>query len=192
MNIINIHDFNLSYDSVQLFKNFNFSVEKGKSVGVFGPTGTGKTSLLNKIIEDYISKYKIAYVFQDNKLLENFSVKKNIILPLKNIFPKEECDKKVADILDFVNLKNMEDKKVSVLSGGEHQRVNIARAFAYVSAAKCNILLMDEPFSAQDDVNRENLINLTKKIATENNVTTVVVSHNRDDLDKLCDYVIDL
>ena len=190
--IIDISNFSLSYGSVQLFNNFNLHVKKGECVGISGPTGTGKTSLLNKIVCDYIKIYKIAYVFQDNRLLEDISVKKNIMIPLKNILKKEECEKVTSDILKLVNLEYKINNKTAFLSGGEHQRLNIARAFAYGAACPCDILIMDEPFSAQDNANRSNLIKLTKKICEENKITSLVVSYNRDDLIELCSYIVEL
>lgn len=191
-NIIEIKNYNLSYGDVELFSDFNFTVARGSFVGIYGPTGKGKTTLLNKIVNDYIKNYKIAYVFQDNKLLEMFSVKKNIMIPLKNILSKDLCEKEVSHILSEVNLQGKENEKVSVLSGGEHQRVNIARALSYVRSAHCDILIMDEPFSAQDDENRNILINLTKSVSRETGVTGVIVSHNKSDLENLCDEIIDL
>lgn len=191
-NFIEIKNFNLSYGKVSIFSDFNFYVPKGRCIGIFGPTGTGKTSLLNKIVDDYIKEYKIAYIFQDNKLIENLTVKKNIMLPLESFMKKDNATETVKNIINLVNLKEKINEKASVLSGGEKQRVNIARAFAYGKSAPCEILLMDEPFSAQDEENRCNLIELTKKICKENHITSVVVSHNRNDLDMLCDNVIDL
>lgn len=186
---IKINNFNLSYGNVSLFSDFSFSVPLGKCGGLFGPTGTGKTSLLNKIVDDYISKYKIAYIFQDNKLIEKLTVIKNVMIPLENLMGKKEAEYKSKKILKLVNLEEKAEEKVRVLSGGERQRVNIARAFAFVEYGKAEILLMDEPFSAQDEENREELIKLTKKIFSEKKVTSVLVSHNHNDMERLCNFV---
>ena len=185
--VIDIKDFNLSYNSVVLFNHFNFQVKKGQCAGIFGPTGTGKTSLLNKIVEDYLKKENISYIFQDNKLIEDLSVFENIFIPLKNKFPKTEAEKRASFFIKKLNLVSKKNEKVKVLSGGEKQRVNIARAFAYPRS----LLLMDEPFSAQDSENKKNIINMTKKICNDNNITSVIVSHERDDLNSLCDFIID-
>lgn len=186
MKIIDINNYNLSYGPVEIFDNFNFSVEKGEVIGLYGHTGCGKTSLLNKIINDYIGKYKISCVFQDNKLIENLSVIKNIELPLENLFSKDIANNKAVQFLKLFNINNKAEEKAGVLSGGEKQRVNLARAFAY----PCDIMLMDEAFSSQDDGQRENLIKICVKLIKERNITSVIVSHNMQELEKMCDSVV--
>ena len=186
--IINIENFNLSYDGNVLYNNFNFSLTKGQIVGISGPTGCGKTSLLNKIVEDYIDKYKISYVFQDDKLIKDISSFENILLPLDNIYSKEEARKIATNSIKLFDLENRKDVKVSVLSGGEKQRVNLARAFSY----PCDILLMDEPFSSQDEKHKQKLIEFSKKTIKEKEISAIIVSHNKDELSTLCDYIIEL
>lgn len=184
--MINIKNFNLSFGQNHIFANFNFHVEKGQIVGIYGPTGSGKTSLLNKIVEDYISKYKISYVFQDNKLLENLSVEKNILIPIEKLFSKGDARGRALESLKLFQLEHKSEEKVSVLSGGEKQRCNLGRAFAY----PCEIMLLDEPFSAQDDGQRERLLSLCKDFLKEKGITSIVVSHNIKELEKLCDKIV--
>ena len=184
--IIEIKHYNLTYGHVNIFNDFDFVLEKNEIVGLYGPTGCGKTSLLNKIIEDYINIYKISYVFQDNRLLDNLTVMKNITLPLENIMKKADCESRAGEILQLLDLGNKISDKTSVLSGGERQRVNIGRALVY----PCDILLMDEPFSAQDNSHRNKIIELTKKLILDKGISAVIVSHNKDDLYTLCNRII--
>ena len=187
-NIINIENYNLSYDGNELYKDFSFKLEKGKIAGVFGPTGCGKTSLLNKIVEDYINQYKISYVFQDNKLIKDISPLLNISLPLENIYEKDEALKIAEKFIKTFDLDNRKSSKTRVLSGGEKQRVNLARAFSY----PCDILLMDEPYSSQDEKHKSFLIDYTKKIIKERNISAVIVSHNKEELNSICDFIIEI
>ena len=187
-NIINIKNYNLTYDGNVLYKDFSFKLEKGQIAGIFGPTGCGKTTLLNKIVEDYNNKYKISYVFQDNKLIKDISPLLNICLPLENIYDKAEAIKIADTFIKTFDLDSRKNAKTRILSGGEKQRVNLARAFSY----PCDILLMDEPFSSQDEKHKSILIEYTKKTINERNISAVIVSHNREELNSICDFIIEI
>ena len=186
--IIKIENFNLSYGDIVLYKDFNFLLNQGEIIGVFGPTGCGKTSLLNKIVEDYIGIYKISYVFQDNKIIKDITTYKNISLPIEKFYDEKKLEEKVNKALTVFDLVNRKNTKTEVLSGGEKQRVNLCRAFCY----PCDIMLMDEPFSSQDEKHKQSLIEYCKKEIKKRNITSVIVSHNRNELESLCDSVIDL
>lgn len=182
--LIDIKNFTLKYEQKILFSNFSLSLKNAESVGIFGPTGAGKTSLLNKIINDYADKIKISCAFQDNCLIEEHSVFKNILLPLQNQMSETDAKEKVntwCQKLDLLQLQNTLCKK---LSGGEKQRTNLARAFAYDG----ELFLFDEPFSSQD----ENHKNLIKKqiLQLRNQKTLLIVSHNKNDLEQLCDRIV--
>ena len=187
-NIIDIKNYNLTYDGNELYKDFSFKLEKGQIAGIFGPTGCGKTTLLNKIVEDYSKEYKISYVFQDDKLIKDISPLLNIALPLHNVYEKDKALKIAEEYIKIFDLENRKTTKTRVLSGGEKQRVNLARAFSY----PCDILLMDEPYSSQDETHKDFLIDYTKKTLKEKNITAVIVSHNKEELKSLSDFIIEI
>ena len=174
---------------VDVLKNLNFAINKPKSVGIIGPSGSGKTSLLNIIglIEkpkfgsyffknsnclDFSNtektefrKKNIGYIFQNNQLLEDFNVQENVALPLilNGESYKISC-KKALNFLKLFGLENRMSFKPGLLSGGEQQRVAVARAMIKLPS----ILLADEPTGSLDDNNAELIFNyiidLSKKI----------------------------
>ena len=157
---------------VNIFKNLDFKINEPKNIGIIGPSGSGKTSLLNIIglIEKPKSgkyffnnldcldlsnlrktefrKKNIGYIFQNNQLLEDFNVQENVALPL--ILNGENYNKACDKARNFLRLFSLEKRmtfKPGVLSGGEQQRVAVARAMI----KKPSILLADEPTGSLDD-----------------------------------------
>ncbi len=149
----------------------------GKVTGFFGPTGSGKTTRLNQIAEEYSDKYKISYAFQDNRLLPDLSVIRNISLPLENFVVKKNAEEIAEKWIKAFDLSLHKNRKTKVLSGGEAQRVNLARAFAWDG----DIFLLDEPFSSQDEKHKDIIKNLIKELIVQKK-TLIVVSHNKQDL----------
>lgn len=194
-----------------LFKNFNLVIgengDKGDSpdvngdrLGIYAPTGTGKTSLFNWIagimpqgdalqIEGKLEKSEkltISYVFQEPRLIPSVTVLKNVMLPLERAGGnskggKKEAEEKARAMLEKLFLGDKLDSMPEKLSGGEKQRASIARAFAYPG----KLLLMDEPFHSQDDEKRRLLIEITKKLVEEEKRTFIIISHNKEDLEEL-------
>lgn len=212
MDILRIEDLSivLKQDNKNLFKNFNLSVSEGEIIGIFAQTGSGKSTLLNVIsginlsdnfivqgkIEvnqnnqnnqnnDNNEKTGISYVFQDNRLLKNLSVIENINLVLKK--SEKESKNKIETLLEKLWLEEKINEKVKNLSGGEKQRVSIARAFAYPS----KLLLMDEPFSSQDEGKKSQLIEITKNIIEKEKRCAIIVSHNKKELEQICTSIIE-
>ncbi len=148
----------------------------GKVTGFFGPTGSGKTTRLNQIAEEYSDKYKISYAFQDNRLLPDLSVIRNISLPLENFVVKKNAEEIAEKWIKAFDLSLQKNRKTKVLSGGEAQRVNLARAFAWNGD-----ILLDEPFSSQDEKHKDIIKNLIKELIAQKK-TLIVVSHNKQDL----------
>lgn len=200
MNSLSVNNLSMSIDQNVLFEGVSFNLTGGQIIGFNAPTGKGKTSLLNfiagimddsscivngQILRDYS---KVSYVFQELNLLKNESVLKNVMLPVEKIFGKKEAESKALNILRLVNIDNKCDSKVKNLSGGEKQRVAIARAFLYPG----ELLLLDEPFSSQDEQKKNHLIELTKEIVKSENRMCIVVSHNKEDFEKLGAQIIKL
>lgn len=198
--LLQIENLKITQAENPLFENFNLTVNEKDVIGIFAPTGTGKTTLLNyiagilpdskgikingKII--FEKEKRISYVFQESRLLENLTVLKNLILPLQNIMENEETERKSLNMLEKVDLLNKRNQLTKKLSGGEKQRVSIARAFVYPG----DILLLDEPFHSQDEQKRAKLLELTKQIIQNENRGAIIVSHLKSDLDFLCTKII--
>ena len=197
--LLQIENLTIMQEENTLFRNFNLSVADNDRLGIFAPTGTGKTTLLNwladimpqnaerngiiktqgKLIKQ--EKLTISYVFQEPRLIPSVSVLKNVTLPVEKMYGKEKACEKAAVILEKLFLKDKLNSMPEKLSGGEKQRVAIARAFIYPG----KLLLMDEPFHSQDDEKRNMLIEFTKEIIKTENRALIIISHNKSDLDKL-------
>ena len=187
-----------------LFQNFNLTIgekgDKGERLGIYAPTGTGKTTLLNWIagimpqgdsiqIEGKLEKSEkltVSYVFQEPRLIPSVSVLKNVMLAVEKVGAiveggKKKATEKARAMLEMVFLGDKLDCMPEKLSGGEKQRASIARAFAYPG----KLLLMDEPFHSQDDEKRRLLIEITKELIDKENRALIIISHNKDDLERL-------
>ena len=183
----------------------NKKINKGDFLTLFGKSGSGKTTLLRilagletpksgKIVVDkeiwFDSSKKInlapqkrdvGFVFQDYALFPNMSVKKNLEFALKN---KNEI-KKVDEILEIMEIKNLSNMKPELLSGGQKQRVALARTLM----TKPKILLLDEPLSALDTTMRLKLQDELSLIHQKFNITSILVSHDISEVFKLSNRV---
>jgi molybdate transport system ATP-binding protein len=184
------------------------AIEKGQFVSLYGPSGAGKTSVLRMLAgflqpeNGYIKtddelwysyderinirpqQRKIGFVFQDYALFPNMNVKENIAFALA----KGESKKIVDELLELTGLTMLGNKKIQTLSGGQQQRVALARAIA----KKPQLLLLDEPLSAIDNVMREQLQETLLNVHERYELTTIIVSHDVDEIIKLCDKIIQL
>ncbi len=191
---------------VNIFKNLDFKINEPKNIGIIGPSGSGKTSLLNIIglIEKPKSgkyffnnldcldlsnlrktefrKKNIGYIFQNNQLLEDFNVQENVALPL--ILNGENYNKACDKARNFLSLFSLEKRmtfKPGVLSGGEQQRVAVARAMI----KKPSILLADEPTGSLDDNTAEIVFKYITDLSKKNNTLTIIATHNTKFIKKL-------
>ncbi len=174
--------------------NINLEVKEGEYLVILGPTGTGKTVIL-EIIAGLINSNKgsimyrgeditnyspenrsMAMVYQDYMLFPHLNVKKNISFGLKtnNSYKNEVINKKVKKMTDLFGISHLLNRDVNTLSGGEKQRVALARALI----TSPEVLLLDEPLSALDPGTAENLIDELKKIHKKLGTTTLHVTHN--------------
>ena len=182
----------------------SLNIDCNKVTGIVGENGAGKTTLLNIIAgldREYEGKIlyggqtlnkniqkEITLIFQKPKLL-NRSVYKTIAYPLEiRKIKKNEQEENINNILNKLDIYNLKDMNASKLSGGEQQKVSIARAMVF----KPKILMLDEPTSNIDSdsiniIERE-LLNYRKR----EKATILIITHNKEQADKLCDNIITL
>ena len=182
--------------------DFNFKLIDRKIIGVIGKSGSGKSTLFSLIAGLLMPKSGTIYfegknitnlkpsdrnitiMFQDYNNFNHLSVFENIILGVDSNMKKTTNNLvKVNNILKKVSLKIDINKKVSDLSGGEQQRVTIARCLL----RKKSLLLLDEPFNALDPGLRKNLYEDIKKISCNNKITTLISSHLIDEMRNVTD-----
>ncbi len=184
-----------------VINNTSLLVESGDSVAITGPSGVGKSTLLNIISGlDYPDKGEIFFndlcfsnlsssqktefrlqnislVFQSHNLLNDFNVIENILLPLMyKGLSKKQAIKIALESLEHVNMINHESSSISTLSGGEAQRVGIARAISMQS----KIILADEPTGNLDNESSSSILTYLTDVCVEKNITLVVVSHDNN------------
>lgn len=160
--------------------------------GVFGESGSGKTTLLRCIAgleksvsndERPIHKRQIGYVFQEPQLFEHLSVRKNIEYGLRRC---GEPNVTVDDIVRLLELENLLARGTADLSGGEAQRVSIARALC----RSPKLILMDEPLSGLDQRRKEEIFPYLDRLHAELSLPIVYVSHNIDEICRLGDHLL--
>ena len=188
---------NKSYGNREILKDFNLEIRKGEFLTIIGSSGSGKTTVL-KLINGLISptfgiiyvdgkdiskenqtllRRNIGYVIQGIGLFPHMTIRKNIayVPSLLNHRNKERTRKAVERLIDVVGLdRDMLDRYPAELSGGQRQRVGIARALA----ANPDILLMDEPFGAVDEITRKMLQSEIIRIHEQLGVTIVFITHD--------------
>ena len=188
-----------SYGNLKVLKGLDLHIEKGEFVSIVGASGSGKTTLLQllgtledtdsgKIIIDEKSiqklsekelaifrNQKIGFVFQFHNLLAEFSALENVCLPAYIAgISKKQAEKKAKEILSMLSLENRMTHKPSELSGGEQQRVAVARALINSPA----VILADEPSGNLDSKNAKDLHKLLLELNQERGQTIVIVTHN--------------
>ncbi|MDE7453753.1 MAG: ABC transporter ATP-binding protein [Clostridia bacterium] len=173
--MIEIKDLCKSYGQNVVYKNFNLCLEEGKINCILGESGCGKTTLLNVIaglteFSGSVTKVKCSYIFQTPRLVPNLTVYGNLALVCKD-------DAKIEEILKRVNLYDKRDSYPIKLSGGQAQRVSIARAFLYGG----EIILMDEPFSSLDLRLKNEMTGLFLELWKRDGRTAVFVTHDVDE-----------
>lgn len=188
-----------SYGSLQVLKGVNLTINQGEIVSIMGDSGAGKTTLLQilgtlekpdsgnlrindtevlSLSEKKLSRFRnehIGFIFQFHHLLPEFTALENVCIPgliaKKN---KPEIEKRAKELLDFLGLSARLDHKPSAMSGGEQQRVAVARALIN----NPSVVLADEPTGNLDSKNAEELHKLFFELRKEFNNTFVVITHN--------------
>ncbi|MGI6033642.1 MAG: ABC transporter ATP-binding protein [Coriobacteriales bacterium] len=198
-----------AYEENTVIEDLSFSVERGDFVTMIGSSGCGKTTTLkmvNALIEPTAGdifvegtnirdrdpvqlRRSIGYAIQGSVLFPNMTVEENIayVPNLLNKKDKERTKRAVDKWMEIVGLEaSMKDRFPSELSGGQQQRVGIARALA----ASPEILLMDEPFGAVDEITRSSLQDEIMRIHRETNITCMFVTHDIQEALKLATKVL--
>ncbi|ADN09373.1 ABC transporter ATP-binding protein [Sulfurimonas autotrophica] len=197
---------------VRVLEGASFSVDKGELVALVAPSGAGKTTLLMMIgcVEEptsgaiwlgsekvYDNKWltketrkirreKIGFIFQEHYLIPFLNIMENITLvPQANGVSKEESEKIAFELLKYFEIEDKAYTMLSELSGGQNQRAAIARALAN----KPQIVLADEPTAALDSKRSVDVVKMLKKIAIEQNVAVIMVTHDEAML-PLCDRIL--
>ncbi|MCF0209100.1 MAG: ABC transporter ATP-binding protein [Bacteroidaceae bacterium] len=196
IDIVNIHK---SYGNLHVLKGINLHINKGEVVSIVGRSGAGKTTLLQiigtldnadegevtidgvklsglskKKLSDFRNQ-KIGFVFQFHQLLPEFTALENIMMPaLIGGVSKKEAKKRAEELLDFLHLADRANHKPAELSGGEKQRVAVARALMNNPA----VILADEPSGSLDTQNKEELHKLFFELRDKFGQTFVIVTHD--------------
>lgn len=195
--------------TTQALQHVSLDIEDGDMFGVIGFSGAGKSTLLrmvnglemptaghveingqdlSKISHNEMRKLRksIGMVFQQFNLLDSRTVFDNVAIPLRlNKVDKSKIHKKVVELLEYVNLADKADAYPGQLSGGRKQRVGIARALA----TDPSILLCDEATSALDPETTESILQLLERIHKELNITILIVTHEIQVIQRLCNRV---
>lgn len=202
---LSLKNISKKYKDKEILKNISFDIKEGELVCILGPSGCGKTTLLN-IIGGFVSdfsgdvllsdeninnippeKREIATVFQSYGLFTHKNVIDNVSYGLKLLkIDKNMREKRAKEMLEKVGLAGYEKKKIKELSGGEQQRVAIARSMVL----NPKLLLLDEPLSNLDVHLRDVMRKEIKRIQKQFGVTMIIVTHDQEDAFKLADRVI--
>lgn len=183
--MIEIKNLVASYNDLIVLDNISFNVSN-EIVSILGPSGVGKTTLLKCIAG--INKYKgeinsgdlkISYIFQEARLVSSLSVYDNLKLVSDDL-------ESIDELLKIFELEDIKNKYASKISGGEMQRVNIARAFAY----KPNLILVDEAFNSLDIGLKHRIFDKIKTLRDKNPIPMIVVTHDLMDAVELGNHYI--
>ncbi|MEE4115694.1 MAG: ABC transporter ATP-binding protein [Marinilabiliaceae bacterium] len=201
-----------SYGDLEVLKGVSLNVEEKEIISIVGPSGAGKTTLLQILgtldrADGGLIKYgdrevstlgsralaafrnrEIGFVFQFHQLLPEFNALENVCIPLYIAGrSKPEAEKRAKELLEFLGLSSRLDHKPSELSGGEQQRVAVARALANNPA----VILADEPSGNLDTENKQELHKLFFDLRDNFGQTIIIVTHDRE-LAQMSDRVIQL
>ncbi|HEY9220283.1 MAG TPA: ABC transporter ATP-binding protein [Lutibacter sp.] len=197
----NIHKF---YGDLEVLKGVDLSIKKGEIVAIVGPSGAGKTTLLQilgtldypskgkdsklsistknilELKDNELSKFRnqhIGFIFQFHQLLPEFTALENVCIPafIGNT-SKKEAEAKATELLEFLGLANRMHHKPNELSGGEQQRVAVARALIN----NPDVIFADEPSGNLDSSSAKNLHELFFDLRDKFNQTFVIVTHNQE------------
>jgi len=190
-----------SYDNLKVLKGIDLDIQQGEIVSIVGASGAGKSTLLHilgtldradqgslKVHDTEVSKLssrrlaafrnkQIGFVFQFHHLLPEFTAVENVMMPaLIGGMPKEQAKTKALSLLSLLNLEERSDHRPSELSGGEQQRVAVARALVNDPA----VIFADEPSGNLDSSNAITLHNLFFDLRQKLNQTFVIATHNQE------------
>ena len=208
--MITVSNITKSFGSLQVLKGIDLHIEKGKVVSIVGPSGAGKTTLLqimgtldkadsgevvidginvSQLKEKDMAKFRnqhLGFVFQFHQLLPEFTAIENVMIPaLIAHKPMKEAKKRAAELLEYMGLTDRAGHKPSEMSGGEKQRVAVARALIN----NPSVVFADEPSGSLDSKNKEELHKLFFDLRDKFGQTFVIVTHDPE-LAKITDETI--
>lgn len=210
--MINAKNIHKSFGELEVLKGVDLVVSRGEIVSIVGPSGAGKTTLLqilgtldkpdsgsvlvdgmdvSKLSSDQMSGFRnkhIGFIFQFHQLLPEFTALENVIIPaLIGGTDFKKANQRAKELLDYLQLTDRLEHKPSELSGGEKQRIAVARALIN----NPSLILADEPSGSLDTQNKEELHKLLFDLRDKFGLTEVIVTHDRE-LAKICDRTIEM
>ncbi|MEM6051734.1 ABC transporter ATP-binding protein [Erwinia sp. P7711] len=205
MSYLSVTQLNKSYGPTSIFQEINFTASEGEFVTLLGPSGCGKSTLLRCLAgltsvdsgqillqgQDIVpltpQKRSIGMVFQSYALFPNMSVERNVAFGLKmQKLPAADIQRRVGEVLELVELTDYAKRYPHQLSGGQCQRVALARSLV----TQPRLLLLDEPLSALDARIRRHLRDQIRRIQKELNLTTLFVTHDQEEALTLSDRIV--
>lgn len=204
-NLIRIESINKIYGEklkTQVLFDINLLINEGEFCSIIGPSGSGKSSLLNiigalqrptngnifiennqidkmndKLLTEIRKKY-IGFIYQNSNLFPDFSVLENVLIPfyISNGVPSKKNIEEAKNMLERVGLKERINNKSTDLSGGQKQRVSIARALV----GNKRIILADEPTGALDSISGKEVFQIMKDMNSEKKITFIIITHDND------------
>ena len=212
MEIINIKKLNYSYGKKEVLKELSLDIDKNKLTGIIGPNGCGKSTLAKNIIKYINGKFEsfkimdtdirelthkkiaqlISYIPQKSIIIPNISVFDYVLLGrfplLKNSWDNySEQDYEIVEKnINLLNIRELKDRNIETLSGGELQKALLARALAQ----EAKILLLDEPTSALDLNNAVEFMKILKNISIKKKISVIIIIHDLNLASLFCDSLI--
>ena len=205
--MLSVNNLKISFDDNHVLDGFNLQLESGDIFALLGDSGSGKSSALrfiaglenaqlgsvaldgNDLSDSGSHSVKpelreVGMVFQDYALFPHMTVFQNISFGINHLSKKEKIEK-VESLLDLISLEGIEKKYPHQLSGGEQQRVSLARSLA----TSPKLLLLDEPFSSLDKSHRDQLVKEVRDILKKAGVTSILVTHDESEAKEFADKV---
>jgi len=205
--VLSVNNLKISFDDNHVLDGFNLQLESGDIFALLGESGSGKSSALrfiaglenaqlgsvaldgNDLSDSGSHSVKpelreVGMVFQDYALFPHMTVFQNISFGINHLSKKEKIEK-VESLLDLISLEGIEKKYPHQLSGGEQQRVSLARSLA----TSPKLLLLDEPFSSLDKSHRDQLVKEVREILKKAGVTSILVTHDEAEANAFADKI---